>query len=459
MRKLFILFFSCMLSTYAYATTTVYYQYGVTGAKGFSDPVAACKQIVPSGITYSSMTGNGTSQQYACRGKNGSGTESVYVYLSTYTAADCPAGQSYANNVCTATGPDCSSTLPIVRRYNYGKGVANVAPKSYGGCAVNADELLTCRATSTGSYCMWQVTRTGSAATDTSAPAGSGSAGTDEAENTADKSTTSPPLPANASGNCPAGSVQAGYDSSGITICVGTGTSPGGDGTSSSKDARPSTTTTSKSTDAAGNVTETTTTTTKNSDGSTTTTTTAATTGADGSKSVTGSSSTGKAADGNQGVPDPDPSDFCTQHPDLSVCKNSSVTGTCGAIACTGDAIQCATLQQAAAMRCAKDDDDKALKATAAYTLGQNVLNGADPLSSTLPTRANATAVSVPAMDSSGWLGGGSCFPDKTFSVQGRSFTISFSQACNVLVALRYALMVAASLVAFKIVRGAFLSE
>lgn len=255
-------------------------------------------------------------------------------------------------------------------------------------------------------------------------------------------------------GKCPGGTSAAGMSADGVVNCIGQGTN-GGSGSAPA----PTSSNTTRTTDSAGNQVDTTVTTRGNADGSTTTTTTTTTTGSDGSKSVTASSTTSATANGDKGKADAETPSLCKQHPELTMCRNSTVSGSCKATACTGDAIQCATLQHAAAMRCARDDDEQALKGSAAYTLGQGLLNGNDPMSADLPKASNAQSVAVPTLDSAGWLGGGSCFPDKSVTVMGKVITVPFSQACGVLVALRYALMVAAGLVAFRILRGAFLSE
>ncbi|MFO3664301.1 virulence factor TspB C-terminal domain-related protein, partial [Pseudomonas amygdali] len=53
---------------------------------------------------------------------------------------------------------------------------------------------------------------------------------------------------------------------------------------------------------------------------------------------------------------------------------------------------------------------------------------------------------------SSGGASGGQCFQDKTFSVQGASFTMPFSQACGVLEWFRYAVLAVAYLISLRIV-------
>jgi hypothetical protein len=200
----------------------------------------------------------------------------------------------------------------------------------------------------------------------------------------------------------------------------------------------------------------------QNSDGSTTTTTTTTIVLADGSKTVTsGASTTNNTAGtaGKQDTPNTDQMNLCKQNPNLTICQNSTVSGTCGQVTCTGDAIQCATLRAAAAMQCKQKQDDDDLKASSAYTLGSSVMGGTDPAGSTLPSPSKATAITMPGtLDQTGWLGAGQCFADKVVTVQGRTFVLPYSKACDYLIVLRLGLMVIASLVSFRIVRDAVLT-
>jgi|SRR5215217_3490412 len=494
MRKLFILFAAMLAMASASAETLWYYS---SLAKGvYSTDAGACRANIPANnssesytfgrVNISTTTGsrrciwNLTYLEGLDKGKTVE--QAAGSLLGTYDdATACPAGKVRTEGVyppacgtAPVTGPQCAT--PAGKQFTFtvasgtsksptadtsdpgtdpsGAGFPTTSPT----CGLQKGSLAidNCfsRKNATGGqdfFCTYTGTSDGTNAPAGTTPASDAKpgAGTTPAKDTGSADT---------SGNCPRGSVQGGVDSGGTPICIGTGTNPT-NGSTSTKDQRPTTGSTKTTTDAAGNTIQTQTSTQQNGDGSSTTTTTTTTTAPDGSKSISGSTSTSMTGDGKQGVPDPDTKDFCTQHPELTACKNSSVSGSCAQVACNGDAIQCATLQQAAALRCSKDDDDKALKASSAFALGQSVMNGTDPSAASLPTNKNAIGVSVPALNSSGWLGAGGCFPNKTFTVQGRTITISFSEACNVLIALRYALMVIASLVAFKIVRGAFLSE
>jgi hypothetical protein len=198
----------------------------------------------------------------------------------------------------------------------------------------------------------------------------------------------------------------------------------------------------------------------QNSDGSTTTTTTTTIVLADGSKTVSSGATTSNntaGTAGKQDTPNVDQMNLCKQNPNLSICQNSTVSGTCGEISCTGDAIQCATLRAAAAMQCKQQQTEDDLKASSQYTLGAAAASGADPAASTLPTPSKAEVVTVSNPDTSGWLGTGSYFKDKTVTLpSGQSLVLPLSQGANLMIALRYVTMIVCSLVCFKIIRGTF---
>jgi hypothetical protein len=362
--------------------------------------------------------------------------------------------------------PTCTDLNPFIRKFYYTTGGPYIAPDHYGTCVVTALEMLVCRVDTTGTYCMWKVKRTGQTWTGQDVP-GNGSTASDAPEVKTDPQTKSPsfdnpPADPKICPNCvpcPAGSVQAGVDSSGIPICMGTGTAPPDPPKTPTTTTGPTTTTTN----ADGSTTATQTTTQANSDGSTTTTKTTTTTGADGtvtvSKDVTVSNTSSGSA-GRTDTPSTDQNNLCKQNPNLTICTNSSVSGTCGSITCTGDAIQCATLRAAAQIQCKQQSDEDTLKAGSAYSLGSAVMNGADPQASALPSASKADVVQMQAIDQSGWLGGGSYFKDKTISLpDGRSFVLPLSQGESLMLGLRYVTMIVSALVCFKIVRGTFSSS
>lgn len=253
-------------------------------------------------------------------------------------------------------------------------------------------------------------------------------------------------------GKCPPGTVPAGTSWSGMTSCVGDGKT----------DPKPPITTTEKppttTPNPDGGSTTTSEKSTTNADGSTTTTTTTTVTNPDGSTSTTTTSDT-KKPDGTSGEQDKPDSDLCKLNPSLTICKNSQVLGKCGEISCTGDAIQCATLRAAAAMECRQAADVKELTDSDAFKLGTAAAAGNDPQKGSFPSAANAALVSMPAMSTAGWLSGGALPADKSFTVQGKTIVVPLSKALAYLIVLRYALMVVALLVSFRILSGAIIRE
>lgn len=330
---------------------------------------------------------------------------------------------------------------------------------SDGTCEIRLTGVHYCwQATDGNAYCKYDTVTTGNVR-GTSVPDVPPSVANPPADmgNTAGTQ-QSGPLPGQPGGGCPKGMVNAGLDSGGTPICLGTGYDRPSTTT-------PATTTTSAPTttsNADGSTTTVQNTTTTNTDGTKTTVTTTVVTAADGSKTQTQTSSTTARPDGSTGVASSptDKSNLCSQNPNLTICQNSTVAGDCTTgFSCTGDAIQCATLRAAAAMQCKQAKDDADLKAAPASTLGASVLAGSDPAGSTLPSPSKATAVTMPGtLDQTGWLGAGQCFADKVVTVQGRTFVLPYSKACDYLIVLRLGLMVVASLVSFRIVRDAVLT-
>jgi hypothetical protein len=268
-----------------------------------------------------------------------------------------------------------------------------------------------------------------------------------------------PPKTAPPTGNCPKGSVMAGYNSSGTPMCVGSGTAP----PSGPPAAPPVNVTKTTTSNPDGSTTTTTNTVTTNSDGSRTTVVDRVTTApasAGGGTSTEQTKTTSATPSGAAGTETkPQDVNFCKQNPTLSVCRESSVTGTCGQIACMGDAIQCATLRAAAAMECKQRTDEDALKALSQHALGQAAANGNDPDAAGLPSVKNAAVVDMGTMQAAGWIGGGAAFKDVSFTVQGKTFAVPLNKWSSYLVGLRYALMVVAMLVSFRMLSGVILRD
>lgn len=396
------------------------------------------------------------------------GTGPAYMGSATTSVVMC-------TNVPVGGGPPpddpCSDKNPMIRRYNYGLTGPYTSPDNFAGCVVTPVEMMACHKSATGSFCYWKIVRTGDKytgpANDTS---GGGSQDVTPPPTVPPPVVPSPPIqpPKPSTPDvcstcvpCPAGTVQAGISASGIPMCVGTGTNPPPPATP------PPTTVKSpvSSTGTDGTVTKVQESTQNNSDGSVTTTTTTTVTKPDGSVSVSQSAAVTPSAAGSPGRTDGQPSDdktnFCKQNPTLSICRESSVSGTCGQITCTGDAIQCSTLRAAAAMQCKMQEDEDALKAMPARTLGDQILSGADPMKGAIDAAIKGETVDFGAekMDQSGFLGGGSCIAPKTFHFFGKSHVMDFATACDNAQPARFVILGLAFIVAYLIVSKSVLDS
>ncbi|HJW54708.1 MAG TPA: virulence factor TspB C-terminal domain-related protein [Burkholderiaceae bacterium] len=128
------------------------------------------------------------------------------------------------------------------------------------------------------------------------------------------------------------------------------------------------------------------------------------------------------------------------------------MSGDCENTACEGDAITCAILRQQRKEYCENQ------KESDISNLGKSIMAGSDPKS--LPSVANASSVDLSStLDSSGFLGGGSCFSDRSFSYGGMSLTIPFSRVCEYLLPLRVAIMLMALLASFRLLSQSILRE
>lgn len=366
--------------------------------------------------------------------------------------------------------PSCAKDVVSLVRKSYGT-IATAAfdggsaPTCYQHCTVDLVEVVSAqRGVTSGILSVtYKVKQNGGSCSADDGVPDTGVPGPD------DVPSTTPPIKAPGALDCPKGTVQAGISKDGIPLCVGTGTSPN-TSTSDSSTTKPPVIVTN----ADGSTTKTEVTETKNTDGSTTTTTKTTMTKPDGTVTVSVGSSTGNTPAGTPGKPGTngtngkdgkDAQNICQTNPELTMCKNSTVAGDCdaagaAAVACTGDAIQCATLRSAKALQCRQQKDDADLKALPASALGSAVLAGNDPSASSLPAIGNAAKVSMPtSLDTAGFAGGGSPFSDFSFSFRGQTFTIPFAKWSGYLEAFRYVMMVIASLVSFRMLSGAILRD
>lgn len=323
------------------------------------------------------------------------------------------------------------------------------------GCLVKATDVKECHtfpksATPNQVYCTFGTMRTGGEApTGTQGPENASVPGEVKPE-------VSPPMPPDNKGDCPSGTVQAGVSASGMPVCMGTGTNP------KNTPAAPPKVETEKTESLPDGSTQTTkTTTTTNSDGSTTVTKVTTVKRPDGSTSTSETKDVGKTPAGAAGKDDSkkddEKYDLCKQNPTLNICRNSTVAGTCGQVTCTGDAIQCATLRAAAAMECAQRKDQEDLKASPLDAIGRAAANGD---TQGLPTPSGAQVFNIQSsLDTQGWLGNGAPFEDVRVMMQGYEIVIPLSKWTSYLLPLRYALMIVASLISFRILGAGILRE
>lgn len=453
-------------------------------AKWFTTKLAACTDAATrlSGVTYPlNTTYVFTGRVYSAAGAacsleirhtgnsslaftNGDSGTDAPLYT---TAVRClPDGATApVNGVCAPPGPTCATGEKKEAAIYQGMkdpvtggivGGNYAFPTSIDGCMIRVTSLKSCVSKPDGQvFCTYRYTVNQPAPTGTNGVVSAGAPTGPLKEEIATGA---------AAGNgegCPAGTVSIGVSGSGMIQCAGSGTNPPSAGVSSPTTVKPPVTTTNPD----GSTSTKQDTVTTNKDGSTTTTTSQTTTLGDGTKTTSSSQTTGNATDGTSGVADaktgadPNRADLCALHPELNICKNSTFSGACGEVSCTGDAIQCGILRAAAAKACEEKTDRDALTAAGYKVLGDKLLSGVDP-STGLPSKTNAAQVQMPgSLDAAGWLGGGACFPDKQLTVAGHTVNISFTKACEPLIAFRYALMIIALLVSFRMLSGTILKD
>lgn len=454
------------LATAQTTTGDPYYsaQGSLVGPGFGADPESACIHALTvknASVPYTHVSMDGLN----CRGRRSTTPAGQTALYANAYKNFCPKANPYFNattRTCNTTAPApgedpnaCADKNPIVRRWNYPASGPYSAPGHYAGCVVTPIEMMVCRKEATGSYCMWMVKRTGDKY---SGPDSPGTGGNDAPEVAADPPVKSPPIESPAKpddpgkGPCPTGTVHAGMSQTGIPMCIGTGSAP------PTKPVQPKIETEKNETGSDGTVTNTKTVITTNADGSTTKTVTVTATKSDGTITTSGTADTSATPSGKAGKADrpteDDKYDLCKTNPNLSVCREGSVTGTCGEIQCVGDAVQCATLRAAAAMECRGKADEDALKASPQTALGTSILAGADPMQAKIDEAMKGTEIdlSKPGLDQSGFLSGGSCLPNKTMSVMGRSVTVDFAQLCTNIQPLRGVIMACALILAYLIV-------
>lgn len=391
----------------------------------------------------------------ACRTNSGGGFSLVRARYQ-----QCPADTVAVDEVGHYCGmpdpPPCKDPNPYQKSYREPR--PSRFPTQDGICIIRVVEVVGCRTLTTGpdaykvNICTYMVVKTGEQ-TNLAPPM-------DQPETPMPSPTQSKPAPiqptqAQGSEGCPSGTVAAGLDKDGITICMGMGTEPPAPKPAPTTTTKPPVTTTNPD----GSTTTVTEKIVVNSDGSTTTTKDTVTTAADGT--TTRAQSVDVSANSNGGAGRSDEGDdekdsLCKSNPELTVCRNSSVAGSCGQISCQGDAIQCATLREVAIQQCRDKEREDQIKESALYTKGQGVIDGIPEAG--VPSKDNAENYNVQStLSQDSFLAGGSCFKDRSISMLGHTVKLPLSAGCDALIALRYALMVVASLVSYRILSGTFL--
>ena len=456
-RSLVILFCLCV-SSHAFAAD---YTYGNAQiGYGYTSAGAACAPQDASFIALRPTQNLTATGAWKISGGSGWGCYVVAPngqYQQSGTASRMGDGCALPKLLKTLPNGDESCELPPQKKCTAGekwvvtvKGGVNPSSNNQ-GCEATIVGMLVCWDASNGvRYCKWEMQLTGNPA---SPNVPDNQPGSDTAPPQTGDRKPSPPTPApdGAKGSCPAGTVQAGISESGVPLCVGMGSTPDNPKPPGDKTTKPPVVTNNQD----GSSTSKQDVTVKNADGSTTTTTTSTTTLPDGTKVVTVSNNTTPALDGGPGKSDEGAKDgICAQNPSLTICKTSSVSGTCGQISCNGDAIQCATLRAAAIMECRQKEDVDELQASPSHGLGKSILAGADPMKAQIDQHMKGTEIDVsnPNLDRSGFLGGGSCLAPISVNVLGRTATYSFATLCDNITPLRYLIMGICSLVGYLIV-------
>lgn len=119
--------------------------------------------------------------------------------------------------------------------------------------------------------------------------------------------------------------------------------------------------------------------------------------------------------------------DFCVAHPTSIMCKTSTIGGSCDAVSCDGDAIQCAIAKEQARRNCQLFDieanDGK-------VTAGNDAMNGQNQPGDHPGAHAE-THDMTGSIDTSDAIGGsGGCPSDESFSYGGTTLTIPWSRTC-----------------------------
>lgn len=410
MKRLFIFLALCLVgNVWASISQTAAYWKSANGYTG-TTAVTTCQAY--GSATLGANSGSSYSAAPAVSGSNmctftmlWSGNSYGYSSQLTYYPASCPAGTTLNGGSCVCNPPlveqngACASVEAVTCAQASGKadlftgGALVLTGKPYCTSSGNAKN---CGGKVTGAWALvkdgvktWtlEVTYDGSTCT----PASSGSSPT----------TTTNEAPTPCKGQ--PGTVN------GVAVCIPfSGSNPPAQtvGSTNTTNSDGSKTSTTSDTSCVGSkcTTTTTTTTTPAGGGTPTTTTTTKEEGKD---------------------------DFCTNNPKSPMCLESSFSGTCGAApSCTGDAIQCAMVQEQYRRNCQLYEPD-----TDPNSAVNKALAGNDPGNvDAMKAAAAAAPVGVGSFDFNGRGWSRACPQDPTFLLPwagGREWSLPFSKLCT----------------------------
>jgi len=142
---------------------------------------------------------------------------------------------------------------------------------------------------------------------------------------------------------------------------------------------------------------------------------------------------------------------YCAENPTAAQCKaatDSDISGACDAVACKGDAIQCAMAKEQARRNCEWFKENATAKA-----LGEAMTNGTDTTPNPADSSNRETVNVQSSLDSSSPISA-SCFTDLTVTLLGQSATLPLSDWCPFFEALGYIFLVLSYMAALRIVAG-----
>lgn len=142
---------------------------------------------------------------------------------------------------------------------------------------------------------------------------------------------------------------------------------------------------------------------------------------------------------------------YCAENPTAAQCKaatDSDISGACDAVACKGDAIQCAIAKEQARRNCEWFKENATAKA-----LGEAMADGTDATPNPADSSNRETVNVQSSLDSSSPISA-SCFTDVTVTLLGQSVVLPVSDWCPFFEALGYIFLALSYMAALRIVAG-----